>query len=112
MCPDDTGQIQVSITSRLINVGTPLYLLTLQVPAFSDGDDEYPNAWLALLRTSTPYHQYNFRGLLLEYTPGMEQECGALFLMYECFTLEEVELIRAYFGRHPWQGATLIEECG
>ena len=40
----------------------------------------------------------------------MEQECGAFFLIQECFTLEEMGLIRAYFARHPWEGATLIEE--
>ncbi len=100
----------------MIDASTELFLLTLQVPALSEGDDEYPNAWLALLRTndalaplltSEPFHPYDFRSLLLDYTPGMERECGALFLIQECFTLEETGLIRAYFGRH-----LLLDSCG
>ncbi len=119
MSPNDTLPVQVSKSHGVIAVHAPLYLLTLQVPAVPDGDHEYPNAWLALIRTneclvllqtSEPPHRYDFWSLLLDYTPGMERECGALFLIQECFTLEEMRLIRAYFERHPWEGATLIEE--
>ena len=49
MRPDDAGQVQVPKTASVIDVRTCLHLLTLQVPALSDGDHEYPNAWLALL---------------------------------------------------------------
>ncbi len=47
---------------------------------------------------------------MLDYTPGMEREYGAIFLMQDCFTWEELAMIQAYFERHSWSGATLVHE--
>ncbi len=110
MHPDDTQPVQVSTTHAVIDASTPLFQLTLQVPQLPVTDRAYPNAWLALLWTNGPPRLYNFWSLLLDYTPGLEHEYGALFLMQDCFTSEEMELIRSYFERHPWPGARLILE--
>ncbi len=110
MCPDDTRPVQVSTTHGVIDASTPLFLLTLKVPTLSDSAHEYSNAWLALLRTSDYPYWYNFERLMLDYTPGMEREYGAIFLMQDCFTWEEMGLIRAYFERYSCPGATLVHE--
>ncbi len=110
MHPDNTRSVQVSTTHAVIDASTPLFQLTLQVPQLPVTDRAYPNAWLAILWTNGPPRLYNFWSLLLDYTPGLEHEYGALFLMQDCFTSEEMELIRSYFERHPWPGARLIPE--
>ena len=110
MHPDDTRPVQVSTTHGVIDASTPLFQLTLEVPQLSVNDWTYPNAWLALLRTSDSPSWYSFERLILDFTPGMEPDYGAIFLMQDCFTWEELAMIQNCFECYAWPGATLVHE--
>ncbi len=110
MHPDDTRPVQVSTTHGVIDAGTELFLLTLQVPALPVRDRVYPNAWLALLRTGDPPQLYDFVSLIGDYTHDRKHDYAELFLVQDCFTAEQMELIRSYFERHPWPGARLVPQ--
>ena len=108
MHPDDTRPVQVSTTHGVIDACTPLFLLTLKVPALPVRDRVYPNAWLALLRTGDPPQLYDFVSLIGDYTHDRKHDYAELFLVQDCFTAEQMELIRSYFECHRWPGATFV----